>query len=49
MRRMIETLAAFDAVHGRGAARRDGAAICALMAAFAVLAWAAAAMFGEPI
>ena len=50
MRRLIaETFAAFDAVHGAGASLREGRAICGLMAAFAVLAWAAAAMLGEPL
>lgn len=48
MRRLIrETFAAFDAVHGAGASRREGAAIVALMAVFAAIAWSAALMFGD--
>lgn len=47
MRRVIGTIAAFDAVHGRGAALREGAASLALMTAFAAIAWVAAAMFGD--
>lgn len=44
---IIETIAAFDAVHGRGAALREGAAIMGLFAVLAPLAWTAAAMFGD--
>lgn len=47
MRRIIETMAAFDAVHGRGAALREGAAIMALFAVLAAIAWFAALMLGD--
>jgi hypothetical protein len=47
MRRVMEVIAAFDAVHGRGAALREGGATLTLMASFWAIAWMSAAIWGD--
>lgn len=46
MRRVREVFAAFDAVHGRGAALREAIATMLLMAGFSIAACAVAAISG---
>lgn len=48
MRRVItDTIAAFDAAQGRGAALREGAAIMGLFVVLGAIAWTAALMLGD--